>query len=270
MKIGFLQYSPAFGDVQKTIATIEGLRSRFSGAELLVLPELCNSGYNFLSRTQARDFSESVESSSFLTYLIDVCSQGCFHIVTGFNERDHDRLYNTAALVGPSGLVGLYRKLHLFQNEKAFFTPGDLGLPVFDIGKARIGMLICFDWIFPEAWRILSLKGADVICHPSNLVLPDLAQRGVPAHALMNRVFTITANRTGTERDLTFTGRSIICDTSGVVIASATKDEECVRMVDVDIATARTKSITARNDIFADRRPEEYSLLCEPVNIGDR
>jgi len=269
MVVGFIQFSPAFGNVQITLEAIGRLSSRLSGVDLLVLPELCNSGYNFLSRQQAWDFSESVDSSSFLKFLTDLCSQGNFHVVTGFNERENNRLYNTAVLIGPRGVVGVYRKLHLFQNEKEFFTPGDKGLPVFDIGKARIGMLVCFDWIFPEPWRVLALKGADVICHPSNLVLPDLAQRGVPAHALMNRVFTITANRIGTEHDLTFTGRSIICDTSGVVITSATEDEECVRLVEIDIAAARNKRVTTRNDVFADRRPEEYGLLCEPVNTGN-
>ncbi len=270
MVVGFVQFSPTFGDVRDTISAIERLSSQFKGADLLVLPELCNSGYNFESLQQARALSEPVDDSRYLRFLIGLCAQGRFHIVTGFNERDQDRLYNTAVLVGPSGVVGTYRKLHLFHNEKGVFSPGDRGLPIFDIGRARIGLLVCFDWIFPEVWRILALKGSDIICHPSNLVLPELAQRGVPAHALMNRVFTITANRIGTERDLTFTGRSMICDTSGVVIAAAAKDEECVRMVDVEIAAARNKSVTTRNHIFADRRPAEYSLLCEPVAPVDR
>lgn len=270
MVVGFIQFSPVFGDAQKTMEVIERLRGNFSGADLLVLPELCNSGYNFQSGQQAREFSEPVDGSRFLKFLTDLCSQGNFYMVTGFNERENNRLYNTAVLIGPCGVVGVYRKLHLFLNEKTYFTPGDKGLPVFDIGKARIGMLVCFDWIFPEPWRILALKGADIICHPSNLILPDLAQRGVPAHALMNRVFTITANRIGTEGELTFTGRSIICDTAGVVIASATKDEECVRMVEIDVAAARNKIVTARNNILTDRRPEEYGLLGEPVNTGDR
>ena len=127
-------------------------------------------------------------------------------MVSGLNERDGDRLYNSAVLVGPEGYVGRYRKLHLFMNEKDYFQPGDAGLPVFDIGACKVGMLVCFDWQFPEAWRVLALKGADVICHPANLVLPGLAQRAVPIHALTNRVYVVTGNRTGTEGGLDLHG----------------------------------------------------------------
>ena len=269
MTVGFVQFAPTLGDLSATIRSLERLLEQSHGADLLVLPELCNSGYNFESSEQAKGLSEPVADSRFLDYLSTYCAKLNCHIVTGFNERVGDRLFNTAVLIGPNGLRGSYRKLHLFYNEKSHFAPGDKGLEVFDIGCARIGILICFDWIFPEVWRILALKGADIICHPSNLVLPDLAQRGVPAHALMNRVYTITANRTGTEGDLTFTGRSIICDTKGVVIASATRDEACVRIVEIDIATARTKSVTSRNDLFADRRPDEYGLLTKSPDRQD-
>ncbi|MGC9332990.1 MAG: nitrilase-related carbon-nitrogen hydrolase, partial [Anaerolineae bacterium] len=134
-----------------------------------------------------------------------------------------------------------------------------------EIGACRLGMLVCFDWIFPEAWRVLALKGADVICHPSNLVLPGLAQRAVPIHALTNRVYVVTANRVGTEDDLTFTGMSTIASPTGDVLAQASPADEAVSLVEVDLALARDKRITARNDLFADRRPEAYgTLLVDP------
>ena len=88
-------------------------------------------------------------------------------------------------------------------------------------------------------------------------------QRGVPAHALMNRVFTLTANRTGTEREMTFTGRSMICNTLGEVVATASTEDECVRVVEIDVTAARNKEITSKNNIFADRRPEEYQSLTD-------
>ncbi len=119
-------------------------------------------------------------------------------------------------------------------------------------------MLVCFDWIFPEVWRILALKGAEIICHPSNLVIPGLAQKAVPIHALTNRVYTVTANRIGTERDLSFTGLSTIANPTGDILIQASQTEEEVAVTDVDIALARDKMITERNDIFADRRPEQY------------
>lgn len=264
MKISYMQFSPVLGDLQATMDKIDQLSARCVGADLLVLPELCNSGYNFRSKQQAWETSEEVEGSQFLAFLRALCQRLDCHLVTGFNERHGDVLYNSAVLLNPWGYMGRYRKLHLFLNEKDYFEPGDEGLPVFDIGLCRVGMLVCFDWIFPEAWRVLTLSGADVICHPSNLVLPGLAQRAVPVHAVTNRVYVITANRVGTEGDLTFTGASTIASPRGEVLAQAPAQGEAVVVVDVDIALARNKSITPRNHVLNDRRPEVYGALCQP------
>jgi predicted amidohydrolase len=242
---------------------LERLLPLGAGADLLVLPELCNSGYNFRSHGEAWETSEEIRDSAFVRYLESQCRQHNFHLVSGFNERDGAHLYNSAILVGPQGFAGCYRKLHLFMDEKDYFRPGDAGLPIFDIGQCRIGMLVCFDWVFPEAWRILALQGADVICHPSNLVLPGLAQSSVPIHALTNRIYVVTANRIGTETDLTFTGLSTIASPTGEVLAQAPPAKEEVRLVDMDPKLARNKEITSRNHLFADRRPEEYTLLLE-------
>ena len=262
VKIGFIQFAPVLGDVQATIARIDRLADWATEADLLVLPELCNSGYNFQSAEQAWATSEVIADSVFVRYLETLCRRLDCHIVTGLNERDGDRLYNSAVLVGPQGTLGRYRKLHLFMNEKDYFHPGDAGLPVFDVGSYRVGMLVCFDWMFPEAWRVLALKGADIICHPSNLVLPGLAQRAVPIRALTNRIHVVTANRVGTEGELSFTGLSTIADPRGRVHLQASASDEEVGLVDADAEMARDKQITCRNHIFADRRPEEYSLLC--------
>ena len=188
--------------------------------------------------------------------------------MVGFNERHNALLYNSAILIGPKGYIGKYRKLHLFMNEKDYFKPGDVGLPVFDIGLCKIGMLVCFDWIFPEVWRILALKGAEIICHPSNLILPGFAQKAVPIHALTNRVYIVTANRIGTEGDLSFTGLSTIADPKGEILVQASQAEEEVGIKDIDITMARDKMITHRNDVFSDRRPGEYSLLTEDIVKG--
>ena len=124
-------------------------------------------------------------------------------------------------------------------------------------------MLVCFDWIFPEVWRIVALKGAEIICHPSNLVLPGFAQRAVPIHALTNRVYVITANRIGIEGELSFTGLSTIANPQGDILVQASQTEEEVGMEDIDIGMARDKMITPRNHVLHDRRPKEYSLLTE-------
>jgi len=263
MRIGFIQFAPVLGDVQATIRKIDGLIDQSKITDILVLPELCNSGYNFTSFEEAWETSEKIENSIFINYLISKCKQLNLYIVSGFNERDNKNLYNSAILIGPKGYIGKYRKLHLFMNEKDYFKPGNISLPVFDIGLCKIGMLVCFDWIFPEVWRILALKGAEIICHPSNLVLPGLAQKAVPIHALTNRIFTITANRIGTEGGLSFTGLSTIANPNGDILFQASQTEEETVIKDIDIRLARDKIITKKNDLFRDRRPEEYSLLIE-------
>jgi len=262
LRIGFVQFAPALGDVRSTLGTIDRLLAGVE-ADLLVLPELCNSGYNFESRRQAWETSEKIGDSVFVDHLEALCKERGLHLVSGLNEREGDHLYNSAVLLGPGGIIGRYRKLHLFMNEKDYFEPGNAGLPVFDIGPCRVGMLVCFDWIFPEAWRVLALKGADVVCHPSNLVLPGLAQRGVPIHAMMNRIYAVTGNRTGSEGNLTFTGRSLVADPLGEVLTEASPVGEEVGIAEVDVALARNKKVTPRNDVLADRRPEEYTGLCQ-------
>lgn len=263
MKAGFIQFSPALGDGPETIRRLSPLIDRCVGLDIVVLPELCNSGYNFPSLEFAFNASEEIVGSPFIHFLQEKCRGFGFHVVSGFCERDGEALFNTAVLVGPDGYLGKYRKLHLFMNEKDFFLPGNTGLPVFDIGFCKLGILICFDWLFPESWRILALKGADVICHPSNLVLPGLAQKAVPVHALTNRVFAITCNRIGSEGGLHFTGLSQIADPRGEVIAKASEQETEVVSGDIDVNTARDKNITSRNHLFHDRRPKEYALLSE-------
>jgi predicted amidohydrolase len=263
MKIGYMQFAPVLGDMQATLAAINRLGAQCDDVDLLVLPELCNSGYNFESTEQAWATSEVIEDSAFLRELASLCYKHNCHAASGFNERDGDRLYNSAVLVGPQGYVGRYRKLHLFMREKDHFEPGDVGLPVFDIGPCRVGLSICFDWSFPEVWRILALEGAEVVCHPSNLVLPGLAQSAIPIHALINRYYVVTANRIGTERDLHYTGMSTIASPRGQVLLQASAEDEAVGIIEVDIALARDKDITPRNHVLGDRRPEEYARLTQ-------
>jgi predicted amidohydrolase len=261
VKIGFIQINPILGQTDQNLTRIEALVGQAGGAELLVLPELCHCGYRFESRQQALDLSETIADSRLIRLLHTLCKQLNLHIVAGFNERNGDKLYNTAVIVGPGGLVGQYRKMHLFLDEQDIFEPGNVGLPVFDIGSCKVGMLVCFDWMFPEVWRILALKGADIICHPSNLVIPGLCQKAVPVHAVCNRVFVVTANLVGTERDLTFTGLSTIADLKANVLLQASSDREEVGIVEIDPALARNKQVTPRNHVFNDRRPDEYGEL---------
>lgn len=261
MKLAYVQFSPAFCDPDATVALLNPLLEQCAPADLVVLPELCNSGYNFSSPSEAGRCAEPVGQSRFLGFLGERCREHGFDVVTGLNERAGDRLYNSAVLVTPGGVAGHYRKLHLFLNEKDYFTTGDTGLPIFERPYGRVGMLICFDWIFPEAWRVLALRGADIICHPSNLVLPGLAQRALPIHAMINRVYIATANRVGTEGNLTFTGLSLIANPRGEVLASAPGTGSSVAIAEVDVDLARDKQVTPRNHLFEDRQPAQYADL---------
>lgn len=261
MKVGYCQFSPSFGNLDATVRTISDFASALQGSDVIVLPELCNSGYNFASKKEALNLSEPVNDSRFIRHLKKLASRMNVHFVSGFNEREGDELYNSAVLVGPKGFIGSYRKIHLFMNEKDHFSRGNAGIGVFDIGICKIGMLICYDWMFPEVWRIAALKGADVICHPSNLVLPGLAQKAVPVHALINGVYVVTANRTGSEGNLTFTGLSTIASPKGEVLHQGPQTDDEAFSVEIDVALARNKKIAPRNDRFGDRIVEEYKYL---------
>lgn len=259
MKVGFVQFSPIFGQGGKNLDTIERLISGVR-ADLLVLPELCTTGYAFVSKRETRELAETVNGHS-VAILKKLAKVNRINLVAGFAESHGGKVYNSAALIQPNGTVGIYRKTHLFGSEKKWFAPGNTGFCVFIVGSVKVGLMICFDWIFPEAARTLALQGAQVICHPSNLVLPH-CPAAMPVRALENRVFTVTANRTGREKrgrqDLTFIGKSVICGPDRTVLAGASATEECVKVVEINPAQAKNKKVTPVNDLFKDRRMKHY------------
>ncbi len=155
VKVGMLQFAPVLGDVKANARQIREMITGGQRCDLYVLPELANSGYRFNNRDEVVLAAEKVQSSYFLNELMQLAVLKNAYIVTGFCEREGSLFYNSSVLIGPEGLVGVYRKLHLFMDEKDFFEPGNLGLPVYDTPIGKIGMLICFDWMFPEAWRAL-------------------------------------------------------------------------------------------------------------------
>ena len=261
MKTGFIQFSPTLGQPETTLSQLDPLLDAAKEADLVVLPELCNSGYHFENKEMAMSLAESTSDSPFIRFLEAKAKAHDQYIVSGFHEKEGASLYNSSVLVGPQGWIGTYRKLHLFWNEKDIFEPGNLGLPVFKLDNGlTLGMLVCFDWMFPEAWRSLALQGAQIVCHPSNLVLPGFAQKAVPIHALINRYFVVTANRIGTEKTLTFTGMSTIANPKGEVVFQAGAEEERVYVTELLPEQADNKWITPRNHALEDRRPDCYGL----------
>lgn len=257
MKVGYVQFEPLLGNAPQTLSRLEILLAEAEDADLMVLPELANSGYRFEDKEQALAAAEGTDGA-FCSFLSKWSGRTGTAVVAGLNERAGDKLYNSSVLISDGEVKGLYRKVHLFDREKIYFEPGDLGFPVFKLGGITIAMLVCFDWIFPEAWRLVAMKGAHIVCHPSNLVLPGKAQQGVPAHSLMNRIFCITANRIGMEGPLHFTGRSIITDARGGVLHQGPADQAEVYTAEINPKDAEDKMVTPRNHLFEDRRGEFY------------
>lgn len=271
MRIGLFQFEPCLHDKDLNLTRIDTALSR-AEADLVVLPELCTTGYLFSTRAELAALAEPVPDGPTCQLMSRLARKRQLTLVWGMPESNEGRLYNAAVLATPGGDVYLYRKAHLFLDEKDLFEPGSLGFPVFPIGEVPVGMLVCFDHFYPEAARLLALAGALIICHPSNLVL-DSAQKTTVARAIENRVFWILANRVGTEahggRQLVFTGSSQVVAPDGTILAQAGPDHEELLVVDVDPSRARDKHATARNDLLADRRTDLYRLLPADPDAGN-
>lgn len=259
MKVGYIQFNPEFGEKEQNFHSIEVLAKNIS-ADLIVLPELFATGYTFTSKEEAKDLAEKKgkETSIFLQNLAQ--STGAV-IVAGFAQNIKGNIYNSALVVNSHEIIGTYQKIHLFNKEKKWFTPGNGGFQVFHFQDFHLGVMICWDWIFPESARTLAIKGAEVIAHCANLVLP-YCQKAMTTRCLENHVFAITANRYGTEQrgddEFTFGGHSQITGVTGDILASAPKDLDAVDIVEIDVSKSRDKSMTPLNDLFLDRREDFY------------
>ena len=243
------------------------------GANLIVLPELSNCGYFFSSRQDAFEHAEPVPGGASVQAWMAFAATHQVYLVAGLNEIEGRQLFNTAVLLGPDGLIGKYRKAHLWNLEKLWFTPGNLGFPVFETPIGRIGLLICWDIWFPEVPRILSQQGADIICSLNNWVwtpppLFDEAGKCMASYLTMtaahvNNVFIAAANRIGEERGGRYLGCSLIAGTNGWPIGEvASADEEAIIYADIDLSTARSAPIwNSLNDLYRDRRVDLYEPM---------
>ena len=260
MKVGYIQFKPIFGDTETNVAAMRHFIST-AKADLLVLPELATTGYTFATKEELEPLSEYFESSPSLDALQKTARERSCGIVVGFAETAGGQIFNSAALLRPDGTRELYRKIHLFGAESELFEPGDIPFEVHDFNGVRLGIMICFDWFFPESARVLALKGAQIICHPVNFILP-WGQRAMVFRCLENRLFAISANRYGVEhhgeRSFTFTGASQITSPSGEILASAPSEEDHTAVVEIDPDMADNKKINRFNDLFENRRVEFY------------
>jgi len=261
----FVQTRPNFGNNDENIDSAIKLASKVS-SDLYVFPELCNTGYAFTSKEESQRLSESLSDGPSVEKLRSFSEKRKCALVAGLAEKDRGKVYNSSVIIERGKILGTFRKMHLFYREKLWFDRSESGFKVYDLETlgCRIGILICFDWFFPEASREVMLKGADVICHPSNLVLPGKAQAGTLVRAFENKVFVITANRVGRENrgekdNFRFTGRSQISTPLMTKIATATATETVAKSAKLDLSLSRNKNVTSMNNLLEDRRTEFYS-----------
>ena len=245
-------------------------QSASEGARLTVFPECALTGYCFDSLDEARPHAEPIPGPS-TEKMAQACQRlGC-HVVYGLLESDGTRLFNACVLVGPQGVVGSYRKVHLpFLGVDRFTTPGDRPFAVHIAGGIRIGMNICYDGSFPEAARVMTLEGADLIVLPTNWPPGSecMASCAVNTRAMENHIYYLAVNRVGTERGFRFIGMSKICGPGGSVLAEALHENEALLYAQVDVDKARNKHLVRvpklhEIDRIKDRRPEMYGRLLE-------
>jgi N-carbamoylputrescine amidase len=281
IKIACLQMQPAIGKVAANVAHSMALIDRAAalGARLVVLPELCNSGYMFKSREEAFAASEPIPDGPTVKAWSEIATRHQLHLVAGICERDGAKLFNSAVLIGPNGHIGTFRKVHLWNEENLYFEPGDLGFPVFHTAVGRIGMAICYDGWFPETYRLAALQGADIVCVPTNWVpIPGQAEgREAMANILAmaaahsNSIYIACADRVGTERGQPFEGQSLIVSFTGWPVAGpASRDKEEILLAEVALGEARrARNWNAFNQVLRDRRSDLYDeMLGSDVKRG--
>lgn len=242
------------------------------GAKLVAFPECALTGYCFDSLDEAKPYAEKLPGKH-TSRLLQVCRETGASAVIGLLESDGERLFNACVLLGPNGLIGSYRKVHLpFLGIDRFATPGDQAFRVWEVGGLRVGMNICYDSSFPESSRVLALEGADLIVLPTNWPPPALcsAEFVVNTRAMENNVYYMAINRIGTERGFRFIGHSKICGPIGDVLAQAAHEREEILYAEIDPELARNKHLVRVQgkheiDRFRDRRPEMYGKIVESV-----
>ncbi len=262
-------YEPA-ANRAATVAAIEA--ELVGGARLFVLPELIISGYG-VDAEELRRSAEPLDGPTLAAWSALAAKHGIW-IAGGFCEIDDGRLYNAAMLVGASGLVGHYRKLHLFDREKMVFTPGDKGLNVFETDIGAIGLCVCYDLRFVEVVRALALQGADIVAVPTAWVggfdrnprdaMGFIGQaRGALVQANLNQVYMVCASQSGHVEDIRFLGSSMIVDPFGEVMSGPMDDlQQGAVSADLDIGLVRASRV--RSELIRpreDRRTDVYGTM---------
>jgi predicted amidohydrolase len=276
MLIAGVQMDVKIGEVDRNLdAMIAQLAiTRKAGASLTIFPECAATGYCFSSLDEVRQIAQPIPGPNTETMTAACREFGAF-AVFGMLESDGDKTFNAAVMVGPNGIVGSYRKVHLpFLGADQFVDFGDRPFAVHDAGDVRVGLNICYDSAFPESSRELTLLGADLVALPTNWPpgAECVAAHVINTRAMENAIYYAAVNRVGHERGFDFIGGSRICGPSGETLATADHRDEVTLYAEIDPAKAREKRVTRvpgkhAIDRLADRRPEMYGDLVTPHSL---
>jgi len=273
MRAAAVQMDVRLGEVSHNLAVMLAKLHEAAdhGAKLVVFPECALTGYGFESREEAWPYAQAIPGPSVQSFAAE-CARREIWAIYGLLERDGECLYNSCVLVGPNGVVGSYRKVHLpFLGVDRFTDPGNRPFEVQEIGRLRVGMHICYDGAFPESGRVLGLLGADLLVLPTNWPPHSecAAEHMIACRAFENVVFAVAVNRVGEERGFRFIGRSSFADPKGTILAMASPDDEEILYADIDPARSRQKRLVRvpgkhEVDRIGDRRPSFYRTIVEP------
>lgn len=268
-----VQMDCALGDTAANAAAIARKLNEAAdrGARLVVFPECALSGYGFASRADALRAAQPLPGPATDLVTKECARRGVWAVFGLLEAAPGGKLFNAAALVGPSGFVAGYRKAHLpCLGADRFTDPGDRPFAVHDLGGLKLGMCICFDGSFPETARVLTLLGADLIVLPTNWATNarKMAELVSAARAWENHVYHLAVNRVGDESGFHYIGLSSAADYLGDVLHFAREDAEETFTIEVDPAAARQKRVvTCAGEYEIDRvnwrRPELYGPLVE-------
>lgn len=273
MRIVCQQLAPRVGELDANLAAVDHALDEAvaAGADLIVLPELCTSGYVFGSEGELAAAALRSDSTVFTGWQERLRGSGAV-LVAGFPLAADQGIFNAAVMLDESGVLAIYRKVHLWNEEKRWFLAGDDAPPVVATRHGQVAVLICYDLEFPEMVRGLLLRGAEIVAVPTNW---PLAQR--PAHerpaelhdamssARLSRMIIACCDRSGEERDIAFTGGTAIIGADGWIKAERPQRDLGIVVADLDITTARSKEVSPRNHALDDRRPDVYAQM--PVDL---
>jgi len=256
VKVSIVQMDIVLGDPKKNreraIRFIEEACRR--GSNFVVLPELWTTGH---SLENIRGLAESLDGTT-IAMLLDICSKWKTYVIGSIAELRKEKIFNTATIVGPEGVLGCYSKVHLFplMDEHKYFTPGET-CGVFQTPFGKVGLVICYDIRFPELTRKIALEGARILFVSAAWPYPRVANWEIllKARAIENQMFVVASNRVGSDRKYTFFGHSVVLDPMGEVLVKG-GDTELILTCELDMELLdKTRSLIP---CFNDRRPDVY------------